>query len=399
MTDERSGRPREFSPTRLPDRDEDWSDLAANWNLREGTVYLNHGSFGPPPRPVRDARRRWMDRLDEQPMDFFVREHEGLIVESRKVLARFVGTSPDNLVFVENATMAMNVVAHSLQLNVGDQVLLNNHEYGAVHRIWNRACEESGAEVRVVDLGRRFESHDQIVDRIFDAVTDRTRLIVISHITSATAITMPVEAICRRAKTAGIPTCIDGPHALVQVDVELDRMGCDFYTASCHKWLSAAFGSGFLYVHPRWQQEIRTPLQSWGRLLPNEPRDWSEHFMWTGTRDSSAYYSVPTAIRFMESVGLDAFRSRTHFLAQSIRHQLEQKFGTSAWIPDSPDWYSSMVEIPLPPGDHSGLQSRLFHSGGIEVPIIHFENHWLIRISIHLYTTSTHLHHLTQSLP
>ena len=166
----------------------------------------------------------------------------------------------------------MNIVADSFPLSSGDEVLSNNHEYGAVHRIWDRACQNHGARHVVAELPSVIETDDQVVEAIFSRVTPRTRLLVVSHITSPTALILPVEAICREAGRQGIDVCIDGPHAPAHVALDIDRIGCAFYTASCHKWLSAPLGSGFLYAGPAHHGHIQPPLKSWGRLLPNRPR-------------------------------------------------------------------------------------------------------------------------------
>lgn len=380
------------------DVDGDWSDLAACFVVREGTTYLNHGSFGICPEPVRRVRLEWIERTDHQPMNTFLREHESSWLESLAVLADFVGTGPENMVFADNATFAMNIVADSFPLRGGDEVLSNNHEYGAVHRIWERACQRSGARLVIAHLPEVFESHDQIVAAIFANATARTRLLIISHITSPTALIMPVEAICAEARRRGIAVCIDGPHALAQLEVNIDTLGCDFYTASCHKWLAAPLGTGFLYAHPRWHDQMTPQLMSWGRILPNVPRSWNEEFIWPGTRDFSGYYSVAAAIRFMRSAGLPDFRARVRAMTAETSRQLIDWSGKHPIGLDIGLWYGSMAHVPLPSGDWSGLQKRLWEQHGIEVPVILFDNRWYIRVSHHLYTMRSDVDRLLAAL-
>jgi isopenicillin-N epimerase len=209
---------------------------------------------------------------------------------------------------------------------------------------------------------------------------------------------MPVEALGRAARVRGIAVCVDGPHAPAHVDVNLDRLQCDFYTASCHKWLSAPFGTGFLYVHPRWQHRVRPLIQSWGRLLPNQPTSWDEAFIWSGTRDPSGYLAVPAAIEFLTHVGLDKFRERTHFLARAARHRLAELWRQPDIVPDSPDWYGSMAQVRLPPGDWSNLQLQLWEQYGMEVPVVHFADRWHLRISCHLYTMLSDVERLVKAV-
>jgi isopenicillin-N epimerase len=289
--------------------------LAIHWQIRPDTLYLNHGSFGLSPWPVKAARRKTMDALDAQPMDFYLRQFESDWGNCRSRLADFVGTRSENLVFVENSTYGVNVVAESFVLRPGDEVILNNHEYGAVSRIWQRKCQRSGAKIACVTLPETIQTQDQVVDSIFAAVTDRTRLIVVSHITSPTALVMPVEQICAKAMQYGVAVCVDGPHAPVQIDFQIDQLQCDFYTASCHKWLCAPLGSGFLYVHPKWHANVEPLVKSWGRLLPAMPESWDQEFIWSGTRDPSAFLGIAAAIDFIQYVGVNEFQQRTRWLA------------------------------------------------------------------------------------
>jgi isopenicillin-N epimerase len=388
-----------------PADDAAWSHLKAQWTFRPNTTYLNHGSFGPPPRCVREARQKWQDALDSQPMDFFVRELEPALAAARTKLAQFVGTTADHLIFIENATVGMNIVADSFPLTAGDEVLLNDHEYGAVHRIWGRACERAGAAVQNTVLPLPFLTAAETADALFAAVTDRTRLIVISHITSPTAVILPVAEICQRAKSRGIAMAIDGPHAVAQTPLAIDQLGGDFYTASCHKWLSGPFGSGFLYVHPRQQSHVQPPVLSWGRLPPGKINSWADEFVWSGTRNPVAYLGVPAAIEFLERIGLDNFRARTHWLAQYARQQLIELTQLEPIVPDDPTWYGSMAHVPLSATTtnetcavSNPLQHTIWRRLGIEVPIVDFRGRRYIRVSCHLYNDTEQLDRLVLGL-
>lgn len=383
---------------RRPEVDEDWADLIGEFEIQPGTTYLNQGSFGIAPRQVREARRRWIDLLDAQPMNFYCRDFESHMESAIGKLASFLNTNSGNLIFAENATTAMNVVANSLKLNSGDQVLSNNHEYGAVHRIWQRACNNASAELKIATLPESFESHSQIVDAIFAEVTDRTRLIVVSHITSSTALIMPVKEICQRAAKHGIPVAIDGPHAPAHVPLDLTEIGCAFYAASCHKWLAATLGSGFLFVHSDFHNSIEVPMKGWGRLSPGVPEKWNEEFIWPGTRDPSSYFSVVNAIEFMESIGLDNFRARTRYMQRETTRQLMELTGKHPIGRDLDLWYGTMSHVPLPDGDWSNLQKWLWEESQIEIPVINFAEKWYIRASHHLYNTRSQYDFLIERL-
>ncbi|HEY3395838.1 MAG TPA: aminotransferase class V-fold PLP-dependent enzyme, partial [Lacipirellulaceae bacterium] len=250
----------------------------------------------------------------------------------------------------------------------------------------------------IAQLPRQLESADQVVDAIFRAATERTRLLVVSHITSPTAIILPVQKIADEARRRGIAMCIDGPHAPAQAPVALDELACDFYTASLHKWVSAPLGSGFLYVAPRWQERVRTPVLSWGRVSPTKPVAWWEEFVWTGTRDPSAYLAAPAAIELLERVGLARFRARTHWLARYARERLVELIGLRPHVPDSEEWYGSMASVPLPPGDARALQNALWQRHGIEVPVVEHNGERSIRVSCHLYNRTSDVDGLVSAL-
>lgn len=387
-----------ISKPRDPANDQDWSDLASHWKFRGDTIYLNHGSFGLTPNLVRYSRRQWIDRLDEQPMDFYLRQLEPALSDARSRTAEFVGTTDENLVFVDNSTYGMNVVARSFELHEGDEVLINDHEYGAVKRIWERACSEVGAELVTVELPDQIESTTQVIDLLVGGVTDRTKLLVVSHITSATALIMPVKEICEAFSQRGIATCIDGPHAPAQVDVVIDDLNCDFYMASCHKWLCATLGSGFLYVNPRNHLHMKPPIKSWGRLLPAIPEKWNEEFTWLGTRDPSPFLSIPVAIEFLNSIGLENFRERSRWLANYAEQQLTELFQTQPIASRELGWFGSMAHVPLPNGDWSRLQMQLWEQIGIEIPIIEFKKRTFVRVSCHLYNNTDQIDTLVKSL-
>jgi isopenicillin-N epimerase len=398
-----------------PDNDSVWSQFKSRWDLRSDTTYLNHGSFGPPPDVVRAARDRWQRELDRQPMDFFIRQLEPAWMSTRERLAQFVGTTAENLIFVDNATVGMNIVADSFPLEPGDEVLLTDHEYGAVQRIWQRACQKVGSTLRMAVLPLPFRTADETVEAIFASSTSRTRLLVVSHITSPTAVILPVEQICRRAHELGIAVAIDGPHAVAQVPVAIDALGCDYYAASCHKWLSGPFGSGFLYVSPLNQSLVRPPVLSWGRIPPARIDSWADEFVWSGTRNPCAYLGLPAAIEFLEEAGLEAFRARTHWLAQYARHKLVALAGREPIVPDDSAWYGSMAHVPLPAarvqrklgeGERpdegcpvsNPLQHTIWRELGMEVPIVEFRGTRYIRVSCHLYNDTTQIDRLVSGL-
>jgi isopenicillin-N epimerase len=376
----------------------DWDFVRGKWSLRGGVSYLNHGSFGPSPRPVLAAQQAWIERLESEPMDFLVRELDDRLAEARQALGRFVGCPADDLLLVDNATVGMNLVAANLRLEPGDEVLANDHEYGAVLRTWERACRRAGARLVVSKIPAPIADPAEVVEAIFRHATERTKLIVFSHVTSPTAVVMPAEAITRAARERSIGVCIDGPHAVAMRPLELARLDCDYYTASCHKWLCAPFGSGFLYVHPRRQAAMEPLVVSWGRTPAGHAASWRDEFTWSGTRDPSPYLATTAAIEFLDQIGLDAFRERTHELARRARELITSWTALGALVPDSPTWYGSMISLPLPPGNAESLQQALWEQYQIEVPIVDWNGQRLVRPSCHLYTQEEELVRLAAAL-
>ncbi len=373
------------------------------WHFRSGVCFLNHGSFGAVPILLRSRQRKLQAECEDEPMDFLSRQVESRWMDARFKLATWLGTQAENIAFCENATAGMNEIARWFPLATGDEVLLNDHEYGAVRRIWQRRCAESGANLITATLPLNLENPQQITQAILEHVNPRTKLVVFSHITSPTAIRLPVQQICEALQQPAwqdqhIATCIDGPHALLQEQFRLHQLGCDFYTGSCHKWLCAPLGSGFLYVAPRWHAQISPLRVSWGRLPPAEAENWTEEMLWTGSRDYSAYLAVPQAIDFFNAFDVSRLDARNHALACYAQQRLCTLPGARQLTPSGREWFGWMVAVWLPNGDHSSLQQRLWKQYKIEVPIVHFANRYLVRVSCQLYNTSHDIDFLLRAL-
>lgn len=368
------------------------------WKFEPGICYLNHGSFGTVPNMLRSWQTRIRNQQEDNPMNFLHRKIETLWLDAKLELAVWLGTSPENMAFCENATAGMNEIASWFPLQPGDEVLLNDHEYGAVRRIWQRQCDRHGGKLCQVELPLPLSNPQEITDAILNACTEKTKLVILSHITSPTAIRLPVESLCRELKQRGIATCIDGPHALLQERVKLNQLDCDFYVASCHKWLCAPIGTGFVYVAPKWHEQVEPARLSWGRIQPTAPEHWTDELLWTGTRDSSGYFTVPQAIRYFEQFNPLRLDQRNHQLACYARHQILKIPGTEPVTPEGREWFGWLVGIWLPAGDHTTLQQRLWVNHRIEIPIVHFGGRTLVRVSCHLYLTTRDIDFLVRTL-
>lgn len=375
------------------------AEAGRHYLLRRDIAFLNHGSFGACPRPVFDTYQEWQRRLESQPVAFLGRELTGYLASARQPLATYLGTQPEQLVFVTNATLGMNIVARSLDLQPGDEVLGTNHEYGAVERTWRFNCAQRGAHYRSQSISLPVTSPDAIIDQLWEGVTKRTRVIVVSHISSPTAVIFPVAAICQRAREQGILTIIDGAHAPGQIALDLDAIGADFYTGNCHKWLCAPKGAGFLYARPEHQASLQPLIVSWGwESRAPGPSRFHDYFDWTGTADPAAYLSVPAAIDFQAQHDWPSVRAACHRIVNDARHRIATLTGLSHIVPDSDEWWCQMCAIPLPPCDVVELQRRLYDEYQVEVPLTEWDGRPFVRISIQAYNSPANIDRLMDGL-
>ena len=266
------------------------SEIKDAFLLDPKITFLNHGSFGACPRPVFEAYQAWQYILERQPVAFLGRRAGEFLAEARRSLANYLNVAADDLVYFPNPTTAINMVARSLALEPGDEILTTDHEYGAMDRTWNYVCQRRGAHYIHQPIPLPVLDQDQFVEQFWSGVTGKTRVIFISHITSPTGLIFPVEAICARARQAGILCIVDGAHAPGQIPLDLKAIGADIYTGACHKWLLAPKGAAFLYATRESQQWLDPLVVSWGyeSEYPSESQ-YIDYHEWQGTRDLSAY--------------------------------------------------------------------------------------------------------------
>lgn len=373
--------------------------LRDDFLLDPDVVFLNHGSFGACPRPVFERYQAWQRELERQPVEFLGRRQRALLAYARADLASFVGAGADDVVFVPNVTTALNIVARSLPLVPGDEVLTTDHEYGALDRTWRFVAEHRRARVVVQKLPVTLIDPAEVVEAIWAGVTSRTRVLFLSHITSPTAVILPVEPLIERARAAGIWTVIDGAHVPGQVDLDLDALGADFYGANAHKWLSAPKGSGFLYARPAVQPLIEPLVVSWG-WRPRDP--WSTPFVdlieREPTRDISAYLSVPAAIAFQREHEWWRARQECHALVRLARQGITDITGLAPLVADDSNWFAQMATMPLPPCDGAVLQRRLYDEHRIEIPVMTWGDVPCLRISVQAYNTRADVERLLSAV-
>jgi isopenicillin-N epimerase len=367
--------------------------------LRPDVVFLNHGSFGACPRPVFETYQRWQLELERQPVEFLGRRFEPLMRQARAALGAYVGAEPDDLVYVPNATTGLNIVARSLPLAAGDEVLSTDHEYGALDRTWRFMCRRRGARYVRQPVPLPITSSEQVVGTIWAGMTARTRVLFVSHVTSPTAVILPVAELVRRARQAGIITVVDGAHAPGQIPLDLEAMGADFYAGNCHKWMMAPKGSAFLYARREAQPLLEPLVVSWGWESDEPgPSRFVDHHEWQGTREIAPFLAVPAAIQFMEQHGWARVRRACHELVRYARRAIAGLTGLPPITPDAPEWFAQMASIPLPPCDAQALQRRLYDDFAVEVPIIDWHDRQFVRVSVQGYNTQADIDALIEAL-
>jgi isopenicillin-N epimerase len=362
--------------------------LRAEFLLDPNIVFLNHGSFGACPRPVFERYQAWQRELELRPIEFLGRRVHGLLAEARARLADYLNVGHDDVVYVSNVTTALNIVARSLPLEPDDEVLTTNHEYGALERTWTFVSEHRQTRVVVQKLPVPIDDPDEVVEAVWAGVTPRTRVLFLSHITSPTAVKLPIEPLISRAHAAGIWTVIDGAHAPGQVDLDLSQMGVDFYGGNLHKWTSSPKGAGFLYVRPELQHLIEPVVVSWG-WRPNDPGPsvFVDQIERQATHDPAAYLSVPAAIEYQAERDWPRVRRECHELARLARQQMTELTGIQPLLEDDPRWFAQMATLPLPPCDAAELKRRLYDEHQIEIPATHWGETPCLRVSVQGYNT------------
>jgi isopenicillin-N epimerase len=379
------------------DLDKHSDDLRSLFLLRPDVTFFNHGSFGACPRPVFESYQRWQLELERQPVEFMQHRLNDLLLQARQRLGTFLNADAEDLVFVTNVSLGLNTIIRSLALEPGDEVLSTDHEYGTLDRTWELVCNKTGAQYIRRPIPLPITSTEAVVEAIWSGVSDRTRVLYCSHITSPTALTFPVEQLIQKAKAAGIISIIDGAHAAGQIPLDLTALGADFYSANCHKWMMAPKGAGFLHARKE-MHDLLDPLVGGkaGAQLDGS-RLIAEH-QYQGTRDPAAFISVPDAIDFMEEHDWPQVREQCHQLARYARERVGELTGLPPVIPDDPKWFTQMALIPLPPCDAGALKSRLLAEYGVELPITGYKDQQCLRVSVQGYNTQADVDTLVRAL-
>lgn len=376
------------------------------WSLDPAVTFLNHGSFGACPKTVLSAQQRLREQLENEPLRFFIREWEKLLDDARRKLAGFVGADAEDLVFVPNATTAVNSVLRSLIFHAEDEILTTNHEYNACRNALDFIASRTGARVVVAKIPFPLESSEQILSAVIEQVSPKTRLALLDHVTSQTGLIFPIQQLVKQLQQRGVDTLVDGAHAPGMLALNLSEIGATYYTGNCHKWLCAPKSAAFLYVQRDKQLEIRPLTISHGANSPRTDKSrFQLEFDWMGTNDPTAYMCVPEVIAFMGSLlpgGWDELRQRNHQLALQARQLLCEMLNVSKPCPD--EMIGSMAVVPMPTVLESrnfmSLRDELFDRFGIQVQVVPWQEKpkLLVRVSAQIYNTLEQYEYLGKAL-
>ena len=384
------------------------TNLSELFLLDPNVVFLNHGSFGACPRPVFEDYQRWQLTLERQPVAF-LDSRRGLAKNLdvvREALAAEMGTTPENIAAVTNATTGLNIVAQSLDLKPGDEILTTNHEYSALEKTWAFVARRTGAKIVVVTVPLPLTSAMAFHEAVAAGMTMRTKVLFLSHITSPTALLFPIETLITESRRRGIISVIDGAHTPGHIPLALDALGADFYAGNCHKWMMAPKGSGFLHARPEMQRMLDPLVISHGWTSDNKQPDvrgpfgnspFVDQIEMQGTRDPSPWLAVPASIAFRREHDWWSVAADCQRLAQETASRLGALTGLRPF--SSPQYCApQMVAMPIPPCDPVALHDALIERYNIEIPVFEWQGHHVVRLSCQGYNTSEQMTVLIDAL-
>jgi isopenicillin-N epimerase len=369
------------------------------FHLKEGITFLNHGSFGACPKPIYEDWQNWQLELEREPVQFFVHRGMEKMQDSKKALGKLINVDPDNLVFIPNPTYAINIIAKSLKLKEGDEILASNHEYGAMDRTWNYYCRQTGAKYINQKIDLPWLSKEYVIEQFWKGYTDKTKVIFLNHISSATALIFPVEEIVKRAKELGLITIIDGAHVPGHIPLDLEALDPDIYTGANHKWLLTPKGNSFLYVKKYLQLQFDPLLISWGFESPlpgpNVFHDWHEM---QGTRDYTSFLTIPAALSFFDEYNWNGEYLRCKGEILTCYPELCDVAGAKPICPVDSTFLGQMASIPLNTQDPMRLKNLLYQEYKIEIPVFSWNNKTFVRISLNGYNDESDINVLKKAL-
>ncbi|MGJ8584109.1 MAG: aminotransferase class V-fold PLP-dependent enzyme [Marinosulfonomonas sp.] len=384
------------------------TDIKSQFMLKDGLVFLNHGSFGACPKPVFQAYQDWQRMLESQPVAFLDQERGILdrMALVRRALAKELGADADDLVGVENATAGLNAVARSLDLAPGDEILTTDHEYNALNNTWAFVAQQTGAKIVVVKIDVPLVSEQAFTQAMISAMTERTKVVFLSHVTSPTALVFPIKSVIKEARVRGITSVIDGAHAPGLIDLNLGQLDADFYAGNCHKWMMAPKGAAFLWARKDVQARLNPTVVSHGWVPQNDDPDqqgafgnsrFIDAFEFQGTRDPSAWLTVPKAIAFKQENDWAVVTQQAQKLALGTARAVSGNTGLP--LLGAPEFLAGqMIALPIPECDVAEVKRQLLHRYNIEIPVFRWNDICIARISVQGYNSAEEAQQLVDAL-
>ena len=377
------------------------NDYKSLFLLNPDIHFLNFGSFGACPIPIFENYLHWQRQLEWEPVQMIAFDGVGFLADSREQLAKYLDIpDKDDLVYVTNPSFAVNLIAKNMVLEPGDEILTTNLEYGACDRIWSLYCKKAGAIYKKQPIPLPVTTAADFAAAFFSGVTPRTKAVFISQITSATGLIFPVELLVQKARALGLITIVDGAHAPGHVDVSIQQLDPDFYTGACHKWMMAPKGCSFLYAKKSRQEMLQDPLVvSWGyeAIKPSHSK-FLDYNQMIGTRDFSAFLTIPACIEFMQQYNWREVRKACHQMVLHYAPAFYDCLGTSAISPLNASWIGQMISLPIRTQQPEILQKTLFNQYKIEVPLMRQGDDVYLRYSIQAFNTADDLEILLDTL-
>ena len=375
------------------------NNLKSQFLLRDDITFLNFGSFGACVKPVFEQYQAFQLELEQEPVQFITVNGIEYLKKSRKALANYLSCDDNDLVFVTNPSYAVNIIAKSFNLKAGDEILATNLEYGACDKTWNYYCNKVGAKYIRQEIPFPLTTTEEFVEAFFKGLTSKTKLVFISHITSTTGLRLPAEAICKKAKELGLMTFVDGAHAPAQIDLNLSTLQADMYTGACHKWMMTPKGSSFLYVKNELQHLFDPLIVSWG-YEPNlsTPATFFDYHQMQGTRDYSAFLTIPIAIDFMEKNDWKNVSKACRDMVRENATRFATLLNTEALTTNPNEFLVQLCSTKIKTNEPLKLKQLLYDTYKIEVPVMQLDDKVFLRYSIQIFNTQKDLDILYDAL-
>jgi len=373
--------------------------LTSQFLLNPDITFLNFGSFGACPKPIFFDLQKWQLELETEPVQFIAFNGFEYLKKSREALGQYINCHADDVVYTPSPSYAINIIAKSFKLNPGDEILGTNLEYGALDRTWNYYCKKASAKYVRQPIELPITTKEKFIEDFFKGLTSKTKAIFISQITSTTALIFPVKEICEIAKAKGLFTIVDGAHVPGHIPLNLAELKADVYTGACHKWMCTPKGCSFLYVKKEFQPLFDPLIISWGyeSAAPSHSQ-FLDYNQVQGTRDFTAFLTVPKAIQFLQENNWDKVSADCRALAHKNYQRFCTLLGSQPLCPITDEFLGQMCSVPIKTSQPEKLQRLLFEKYKIEIPVMRQDAHVFIRYSIQAFNTQQHLDNLHNAL-